>query len=407
MQLGSVRFLVVEDHDVQRRLLAQILMNLGASRIQDAEDGHAALRVMREAERPIDIMITDVSMPGMDGMELIRRVGEAGSGVSVVLTSALEPRLLVSVANMAEAYNVNLLGMMKKPPSAVKLAPLIERYFADKSTPGLASDEDTITALAEAFVRDEFEPHYEPTVSLSTLEVKGVQAVPVWRHPTKGPLHAAAFLPALKACGLSDDLVWTMLRKCASQSAAWKDRGLNLKVAVSMGFSSLADLELPGRVEKIVRAEGAEPGNLVLGVPELAVHGAPARALENLVRLRVLGFELAIDEFGSGQMEADQVGRIAFNALKISRGFVQTKRKSEPLWTRLALALDTAEKLKLVAVADGIATPDDWNLLQEMYCPLGQGPLISKPLAGAAVEDWLETWPPAPQRGVWTPMPMS
>jgi CheY-like chemotaxis protein len=70
MQLGSVRFLVVEDHDVQRRLLAQILVNLGASLIQDAEDGHAALRVMREAPLPIDIMITDVSMPGMDGIEL-------------------------------------------------------------------------------------------------------------------------------------------------------------------------------------------------------------------------------------------------------------------------------------------------------------------------------------------------
>jgi EAL domain-containing protein (putative c-di-GMP-specific phosphodiesterase class I)/CheY-like chemotaxis protein len=407
MQLGSVRFLVVEDHDVQRRLLAQILVNLGASLIQDAEDGHAALRVMREAPLPIDIMITDVSMPGMDGIELIRRVGEAGSGVSVILTSALEPKLLVSVANMAEAYNVNLLGMMKKPPSAVKLAPLIERYFADKTAPGLARDDNTITGLAEAFVRDEFEVHYEPTVSLSTLDVKGVQAVPVWRHPTKGTLQAAAFLPALQACGLSDDLVWTMLRKCAAQCAAWKDRGLNLKVAVSLALGSLADLELPGRVEKIVRAQGAEPGNLVLGVPEPAVHGAPARALENLVRLRVLGFELAIDEFGTGQMDADQVGRIAFNALKISRDFVHKKGKAEPQWTRLALALDTAERLKLVAVADGIATPDDWNLLQEMYCPLGQGPLISPPLPAAALQGWLQTWPPAPQRGVWTPMPLS
>jgi EAL domain-containing protein (putative c-di-GMP-specific phosphodiesterase class I) len=198
-----------------------------------------------------------------------------------------------------------------------------------------------------------------------------------------------------------------MLRKCAAQSAAWKADGLNLKVAVNLALASLADLDLSSRIEQIVRAEGAEPGNLVLGVQEAAVDAAPARALENLVRLRVLGFELAIDEFGTGHMAADRLGRVAFNALKISRDFVHTKGNNEPLWGGLAMALDTADRLKLVAVADGITTPDDWNLLQEFRCPLGQGPLISQPLPGDAVAQWLESWPPAARRGVWTPAPMS
>ena len=407
MQLSTVRFLVVEDHDVQRRLLTQILSNLGAVLIQDADDGHSALRIMRETDRPIDIMITDLSMPGMDGIELIRHVSEAGSDVSIILTSALEPKLLASVANMAQAYNVKLLGMMKKPPSAVKLSPLIQQYLANKASPGPGDDEETIAAFAEAFVRDEFEPHFEPTVSLSTLEVKGVQAVPVWRHPGRGLLPAHTFLPAMKSYGLGDDMVWMMLRKCAAQSAAWKNSGLSLKVAVNFALGSLADLELPGRVEKVVLRERAEPGNLVLGIAETAVDVAPARALENLVRLRVLGFELAVDEFGTGDMAADQLARVAFNALKISRKFVHAKSKAEPLWVDLAAALDTAEKLKLVAVADGIATPDDWNLLQEMNCHLGQGPLISKPLPGAAVAEWLNAWPPQARRGVWTPAPLS
>ena len=407
MQPSNVRFLVVEDHEVQRRLLTQILSNLGAVLVQHAEDGHAALRVMRESEATIDIMITDLSMPGMDGIELIRHVGEAGSGICVILTSALEPKLLASVANMAQAYNVKLLGMLKKPPSAVKLAPLIEQYFADNALSGLAGDEETIAAFAEAFVRDEFEPHFEPTVSLTTLEVKSVQAVPAWRHPAKGVLHGPAFVPALKSYGLGDDLVWTMLRKCAAQSAAWKSAGLNLKVAVNLGLGTLADLELSGLVERIVRAEGAEPGNLVLGVQESAVDVAPARALENLVRLRVLGFELAIDDFGTGHMAVERLGRVAFNALKINRDFVHAKGNAGPLWGGLAVALDTAEKLKVVAVADGIATPDDWNLLQEFHCPQGQGPLISPPIPGAAIAQWMAGWPPPARRGVWTPAPMS
>lgn len=397
----------MEDHDVQRRLLIQILSNLGAVSVQGAEDGHAALRIMREADRPIDIMITDLSMPGMDGIELIRHVGEGGSGVSIILTSSLEPQLLASVANMAQAFKVKLLGLMKKPASAVKLAPLIQQYLADKVPPRLGDDQALALAeIAEAFVRDEFEPCFEPTVSLSSLKVVGVQAVPVWRHPARGMLAAPAFLPAVKSCGLGDDFAWMMLRKCAAQSAAWKDCGLNLKVAVHLALGSLAELHLASRVEKVVLQERAEPGSLTLGIGEDAVDVASARALENMVRLRMTGFELAVDEFGTGSMAAEQLARVAFNALKISRNFVSAKSKAKPVWAGLAAALDTAHQLNLVAVADGIATPDDWNLLQEMQCPLGQGPLISKPLQGGEVVQWLRTWPPKAQRGVWTPTPI-
>ena len=407
MQLSTVRFLVVEDHDVQRRLLVQILSNLGAVLVEEAEDGHSALRIMGEADPPIDIMITDLSMPGMDGIELIRHVGEGASGVSIILTSALEPRLLASVANMAQAYNVKMLGMMKKPPSAVKLAPLIQQYLADKAAPADADEEElTLAAIAEAFVRDEFEPHFEPTVSLSTLEVEGMQAVPVWHHPERGLLAAEDFMPAVKSFGLGDDIVWMMLRKCAAQCAAWKEGGLDLKVAVALSLESLADLELAARIEKVVLREGARHGSLRLGVGEKAVEEASARALENLVRLRVLGFELAVDEFGTGSMAAYQLARVAFNALKFSRNFGKAHSNSKRPWVDLAVALETAEQLKLVALADGVTTPDDWNLLQELQCDLGQGPLISKSMPGAEIPQWLETWPPRPQRGVWTPTPM-
>jgi EAL domain-containing protein (putative c-di-GMP-specific phosphodiesterase class I)/FixJ family two-component response regulator len=408
LQLSNVRFLVVEDHGVQRRLLVQILSNLGAALIQDAEDGNAALQIMREAERPIDIMITDLSMPGMDGIELIRHVGEDGSGVSIILTSALEPKLLASVANMAQAYNVKLLGVMKKPPSAVKLVPLIEQYLADSAQPAAGMPKGLQPAeIAEAFVNDEFQAFFEPTVSLSTLDVRGVQAVPVWRHPVRGFLQADDFLPAVKTYGMGDEFAWLMLRKCAAQASAWKAQGLALKVAVNLALGSLADLQLAGRVQKLVAQEQAEPGCLMLGIGEEAVDVASARALENMIRLRLQGFDLAVDEFGTGSMDVDQLARVAFNALKISRNFVSSKGKARSAWGGLASALDIAHQLHLLAVADGIATPDDWNLLQEMQCHLGQGPLISKPLPGGDVPEWLDTWPPKPRRGVWTPMPMA
>ena len=406
MQLSDLRFLVVEDHEVQRRLLMQMLANLGATSVQGAEDGHAALGILRQPGPPVDIMITDLSMPGMDGMELIRHVSESGSGVSIILTSALEPKLLVSVATMAQAYKVKLLGVLNKPPSAVKLSPLIQQYISAAASSAEQSGDFTLADIAEAFAGDEFEPFFQPTVSLANLKVKGFEAIPYWRHPKRGPIPGDLFLPAIKKYGLADDLVWTMLRKSAAQCSAWKGAGLELKVFLKLALGSLTDPHLAGKIEKTVHQEGAEPRALVLGIVENAVDVSAARALENMVRLRLRGFDLAIDEFGTGSIGADQLARVAFNELKISRNLVSAKGTAKPIWAGLAAALDTAEQLKLVAVADGITTPDDWNLLQEWKCHFGQGPLISSPLEAAAVPGWLNRWPPKPQRGVWTPAPV-
>jgi EAL domain-containing protein (putative c-di-GMP-specific phosphodiesterase class I)/CheY-like chemotaxis protein len=407
LQISGVRFLVVEDHELQRRALMQILANLGAKLVEGAEDGHTALGVLRQAGRPVDIIITDLSMPGMDGMELIRHVSEGASGASIILSSALEPKVLASVANMAQAYKVKLLGVMNKPASAVKLAPLIQQYLAPQGPARPADPQPfTLAEIAEAFARGEFEPLYEPTVSLADLKVKGFQAVPCWSHPARGPTPAEAFRPALKAYGLGDELVWAMLRKTAAQCRAWKDGGLNLKVSLNLAFRSLTDMHLASKIKEVVLEEGAEPAQLVLGIGENAVDVSSPRALENMVRLRVHGFELAIDEFGTGSMAVDQLAQVAFNELKISRSFVSGKGKVKPMWTGLAAALDTARHLNLLAVADGITTPDDWNLLQELRCHLGQGPLISRPLGGASVAQWLTQWPPKAQRGVWTPAPV-
>ncbi|HWI78896.1 MAG TPA: EAL domain-containing response regulator [Ramlibacter sp.] len=400
-----MRFLVVEDHDVQRRFLMQILANLGAPSVQGAEDGHAALGILGRADQPIDIMITDLSMPGMDGMELIRHVSEGGSGVSIILSSSLEPQLLVSVATMAQAYNVKLLGVMNKPPSAVKLSPLIQQYIAAKGASSGDCGEFTLAEIAEAFAGDAFEPFFQPIVSLANLRVKGFEAIPYWQHPQRGPVPADVFLPAIKTYGLGDDLVWSMLRKCAAHCRPWRHAGLSVKLFLKLALGSLTDPHLAGKIEKVVLEEGAQPGELVLGIVENAVDVSAARALENMVRLRVHGFDLAIDEFGTGSIGADQLARVAFNELKISRTLVG-KGKAKPLWAGLAAALDMAEQLKLLAVADGIATPDDWNLLQEWKCHFGQGPLISRPLEAGSIPGWLKRWPPKPQRGVWTPAPV-
>ena len=115
MKAADIHFLVVEDHDFQRELLVCMLAAIGATHIVEAADGCAALEVLRGRTRPIDVIISDLEMPAMDGMEFIRHVGEAGLPVAMILISAHGRSLLASVGTMTEAYGIDLLGAIEKP----------------------------------------------------------------------------------------------------------------------------------------------------------------------------------------------------------------------------------------------------------------------------------------------------
>ena len=121
----GLRFLVVEDHSFQRRILAQVLRQMGAAQVLEAEDGQHALDLLGAAREAVDIVVSDLWMPGMDGMQLMRRLAEAAPRASVILASALDPEAREVVAREARESGVRLLGASDKPLTAVKLAPLI------------------------------------------------------------------------------------------------------------------------------------------------------------------------------------------------------------------------------------------------------------------------------------------
>jgi EAL domain-containing protein (putative c-di-GMP-specific phosphodiesterase class I)/FixJ family two-component response regulator len=393
---SNLNFLVVEDHDFQRRVFVKLLQSLGASAVYDAEDGRAALEVLRDPDRRVDIVVSDLSMPGMDGMEFIRHLSETGAQVSLIVASALEPELLAAIANMARAYKVNLLGVLGKPASARKLVPLLEMHRARQPEAGqdeLAADAPfTLAEIADGWAHSEFQPWFEPQVELGTGRVRGMLATARWRHPTRGLLEPAVFLPSVLARGLSDDFSWMMIQRSAAQCCLWLQEGLDLTVWVNLAFQSLQESDLAMRVRQIAANEGLEPRHLILSVSESALNTGQARTLENLARLRVEGHGLAIDEFGSGDMAVDRLSLVAFTHIRVKSSYVTGIDHDESARAGLAVSLDLAQQMKLRAVADGITSKGEWALLQQWGCEFGQGPFISAAMPGDGVPAWARRW---------------
>jgi EAL domain-containing protein (putative c-di-GMP-specific phosphodiesterase class I) len=395
MPFANLRVLIAEDHDFQRRLLVRTLQSIGITIIHEAADGHAALAILQDPTRPIDVVVSDLEMPGMDGMEFIRHLGETGVRISIILASALERKLLASITTMSEAYGINLLGVIEKPITLANLEPLLKLHKPLRLQPDLKRAADLTFALEEikaGLKSNEFEPFFQPKVELATGRVNGAEALARWRHPKHGIIGPHAFIDSLEQAGLINELAWVMLRKSAAFGSTWRTAGLEVSVSVNLSLKSLDDTQIADRVSELVTSQGLEPRYMVLELTESAATTEVGKVLENLARLRMKGFGLSIDDYGTGYSSMQQLTRIAFTELKIDQSFVMNASKQESARVILESSLDMAKKLKIISVAEGIETQADWNLLRQLGCNLAQGYFIAKPMEAGAFLSWVRGW---------------
>jgi CheY-like chemotaxis protein len=127
MTLADCTVMVVEDHEFQRRTMLQILANLGAGALMEAADGESALALMTGPRRP-DIVVCDLDMPGMDGVEFFRHVSERSLETAVVIASGLDEAVVQSAEAIARGYGIEVLGVIRKPLTARRLLEVVSLY---------------------------------------------------------------------------------------------------------------------------------------------------------------------------------------------------------------------------------------------------------------------------------------
>ena len=395
MDTRDLTFLVVEDHDFQRDMVVRMLQELGAKAVHSAADGRAALDLLKNLHGGVDIVVADLDMPTMDGIELIRNLGTNGSATSLIVTSALDRVLLSSVETMAHAYGIEVLDTIEKPVTQHKLEDVISRYQAKPrrsraaASAAFAFEPDEIT---DAIDHDEFEPYFQPKIDLATSKVVGAEALARWRHPQHGIVPPAAFVDALERSGRIDMLMRCMLRKSAAACRDFAERGHEGTVSVNVSLRSLDDVTLSDQIVEIVRSQSLEPRFMVLELTESAATTELARALDNLTRLRMKGFGIGIDDYGTGYSSLVQLTRVPFTELKIDQSFVVNAGRRESARVILESSLDMARKLGMHTVAEGVETRENWDMLLELGCEVAQGYYIARPMPVSAYLKWLATW---------------
>ena len=388
---SEVRFLVVEDHNFQRMTLVRVLQSMGARFIAEASDGREALAYFLDTVEPVDVIICDLEMPNMDGMEFIRHLGQTGAQTSIILTSALDKSLISSVETMTRAYGINLLGAIEKPATPSKLVELLNHRTASAPTRA-AAPLTTVSEefIAEAIERGLYEPFFHPKIEIATGKLVGAEALARLRDASGWFVPPDAFIPVLENKGLIDGLTWVMLQRSAEACLAWQNNGLgqDINVSVNLSLKSLADTTLADRLTKTVADTGLQPRHMVLEITESAAMTDVAPCLENLARLRMKGFGLSIDDYGTGYSSMQQLSRIPFTELKIDRSFVTDVALHPQRRVILASSIDMARKLGLKVVAEGVESCADWDRLKELGCTMAQGYFIAKPMPASEFINW-------------------
>jgi EAL domain-containing protein (putative c-di-GMP-specific phosphodiesterase class I) len=201
-----------------------------------------------------------------------------------------------------------------------------------------------------------------------------------------------AFISLLEDAGQISELTWTMLARSARDCRNWRDAGLDLNVSVNISVKLLADPAIADAITWQVTQQGLEPKHMTLEITESAAMSSIGHVLENLVRLRIKGFGLSIDDYGTGYSSLQQLSRIPFTELKIDQSFVLHAVHEESSRMILESSLEMARKLGITSVAEGAETSQDWNLLRESGCDLVQGFFIAQPMKSADFPEWVNAW---------------
>ena len=235
--------------------------------------------------------------------------------------------------------------------------------------------------LRRAIQNGEFQLHYQPRVSVDSLAITGVEALIRWQHPQLGLVSPSEFIPLAEDTGLIVPIGEWVLREACLQGRRWHEQGFApIQIAVNISARQFHDRDLTQTVIRIVEETGLSPRYLELELTESSIMQNEEFAARMLNRLKSMGINISIDDFGTGFSSLASLKRLPIDALKIDQSFVR-EATSDPDDAALVMAIVTlAHNLRLKVVAEGVETEDQLRFLQLLRCDEIQGYFFSKPL---------------------------
>ena len=238
-----------------------------------------------------------------------------------------------------------------------------------------------LSQLDEAIDRDEVWVAYQPKLDLATRQIIGAEALARWTHPEKGPIAASEFVAAAEQHNRIGKLTDFVLEKAVAAATQINKRGADFEIAVNLSARLLSDKGFTLRLSALLARHGLSPRHLTLELTETAALTDSGEGLDMISRLRDLGINIAIDDYGTGLSTLEYLKKIPANEIKIDQSFVKgiVDNRSDRLMVQSTIGL--AHSLGRKVVAEGVEHRDILDLLVEMKCDIAQGFAVGRPMS--------------------------
>jgi len=390
--------LVVDDDYIMHQVSTLILNDLGIGNVVTALSGQRALEILDAKSTGIDVVICDLNMPQMDGVEFTRHLARQGFSGSLIFSSGEDIRILKTVEKLAIEHELQVLGVLEKPVTQAKLRELLNALDPTQTEATLIKSRTySVAELSHAINGGELDTYFQPKVDVLSRQVVGVEALVRWNHPIDGIINPLDFIPLIEENNLIFELTQAVCEKALLHAAQWQAQGFNLDFAINISVNALHDLGWPDEIAARIEAAGLQPSTVTFEITESQLIQHLVVSLDILSRLSLKRFKLSIDDFGTGYSSMEQLQRIPFSELKIDRAFVRGAGEDASARAILESSVLLAKKLDMKIVAEGVETEEDWNLIAELGCDQVQGYYIAKPMPIAELCHWLAQWQKSPR----------
>ena len=393
----SVDIYIVDDEQQHVDLMIEMISIAGLS-----ATGFTSAKLF--VDHPIadtDIILLDLNMPDMDGIEVMRTLYDKGCMPTYILVSGFDERVLHSAKQFADAKNILVAKKLSKPINTKEFIHYISQLHIESrlqlTKTCVAQKQATNTQqklsleqLKTAIRENQLVLFYQPKLNIKTRKVTGFEALVRLQHPQLGLVFPDQFIAMAEQNDLISELTYEVFRLATEDYLRFRAAGISPGISINISAQDLLDLSMPEHFSALAKAKNIPPEAITIELTETAILKSVSDSLDILNRLRMKGFSLSIDDFGTGYSSLVQLYQAPFTELKIDQHFVMRMLDDDEALSIVKICILLAKELKMTSVAEGIESQEIWDKLEQLGCDLAQGYLISKPVPVDACCEWVE-----------------
>jgi len=387
------RKIYIIDDDVQMAKMLSVAIEASGLQTHVFNNAINFLSVSTNAQ---DVILLDLNMPDMDGIEVIRALAEKKCRSGLILMSGNDSGILHSAEKLARAHALNVIISLCKPIQVGMLQLLLggiaDSSFKQSEYSDISSAEFTLFELKESLVHNQLVLHYQPQIDIKTRALIGTEALVRWQHPEHGLIYPDRFIALAEKNGMIDDLTAWVIAAVIEQSSYCQRSGITPRVSVNISAQNITSLSLPDQLTHMLMDNKLDSSVLALEVTETTLMGELITSLDILTRLRMKGFDLSIDDFGTGHSSLMHLHRVPFTELKIDKSFVTNMDTDDEAYAIVKTCIMLGHELGMKVTAEGVETEPVYTMLADLSCDIVQGFYIADPMPSDKLIQWATSW---------------